>query len=373
MSPSLIKAITARAPRLIQGGTQLYNKATSELKDLPNKALNNPQITGAIAGGALGGTAGYFLADLFWDDPSRAQKLITGVTGLLIGGAGGALAMHELHKKAPNTGVRQIQSQRKLPTQKQKQIQAPRNEESSVTTGTDTGTGSTTVDSTATDSLAQQEAQQQAILLSKYENPLYSVYKGIPHDSLSPLARNAAKVIGYIRDASPSLDTKDAVRNVASGGTSLVSLFLTSYLSNRYIMDFFNNIGDKAKIKSILLNAGIKDKDISKIFKPYWTTTRSGLRKLYTSLLNNQALTPQNKAQLITDVGGKHLASKFRIRGKGYRNPLGTLISAIFSIAAASQAGRHVNNALGNNRERQDTIISVNQALGGNEQQKQWQ
>lgn len=47
-------------------------------------------IAGIATGGILGGTAGYFLADAFWDQPSRLQKLITGVSGLLIGSALGA-------------------------------------------------------------------------------------------------------------------------------------------------------------------------------------------------------------------------------------------------------------------------------------------
>lgn len=43
-----------------------------------------------LSGGAIGGTSGYLLADAFWNDPSRTQKIISGVTGLIIGSIAGA-------------------------------------------------------------------------------------------------------------------------------------------------------------------------------------------------------------------------------------------------------------------------------------------
>lgn len=165
-----------------------------------NLIPKNPEVTGALAGSLLGGTAGTFLADAFWDQPTRIQRLISGVTGLIIGGAGGLAAVKTLNrKKQPNA-------------------------------------------LTLTKEMSPQEAQQ----LGKWQK----AWKGIDDPDEGNIASSAgASIMHRLRNASPVSQDGDISWSTATLGA--LGGAAGKYGFTRYVQQGFQNARDFRNLKQI--------------------------------------------------------------------------------------------------------------------------
>lgn len=246
------------------------------------------QAASILAGGAIGGTAGYFLADAFWDDPTRVQRMISSVTGLIIGGAGGAIASSSLEDK-PNKGL--LASKKDL-------------------------------------------TKEDLAKMNDWEAAWHGYYKP---DTDNGAAKTLARIMYTVRGATPITDEGQV--SIPGTATAIATPFVAKPFFDRYVTEYFRNAADLRHISD--LNDPAVEQALKKI--PWWKklpiTSRNVVNTVVADIQNNPAA---NKAS-------QNLARKVsqRLRGKG--GVKGQLFTGALTTLATLLASKGVQDLSGAN------------------------
>lgn len=264
---------------------------SQEKKD--NKA--GSQAASILAGGAIGGTAGYFLADAFWDDPTRVQRLISSVTGLIIGGAGGAIASGSLEDK-PNKGL--LASKKDL-------------------------------------------TKEDLAKMNDWEAAWHGYYKP---DTDNGTAKTLARLMYTVRGATPITDEGQV--SIPGTATAIATPFVAKPFFDRYVTEWFRNAAD-LRAMSDINDDGVKDalKKIPrwKRFLPF--TTRSVVNTVNNAVQNNAGISKAHQ----------HLVKTIANRTRGKGGAKGQLFSGALTILATLFASKGAQDISGANDQLRST------------------
>lgn len=256
------------------------------------KALNlvpkNAEASGALAGGLIGGTAGHFLADAFWDQPTRLQRLISGVTGLIIGSAGGLATVKLLNKKNQPNALTSIKD------------------------------------------MKPEQAQQLGIW--------QKAWKGIDDpDQGNTLSSITASIMHRLRNASPVDQNGDFSYSTAIAGVA--GGLGAKHGFTRYVQQGFQNARDfrelQRKAKANNQNLGVKNSDLDQIF-----LRRKKLNKILDTINSTMPAKSRTLRQVNTVRGyipnHKHLWRSNRSKRLGRIGHGAGLLSALISATTAA-------------------------------------
>ena len=259
-----------------------------EKKDSKAGSQAGSQAASILAGSAIGGTAGYFLADAFWDDPTRVQRLISSVTGLIIGGAGGAIAAGSLEDK-PNKGL--LAGKKDL-------------------------------------------TKEDLAKMNDWEAAWHGYYKP---DTDNGTAKTLARLMYTVRGATPITDEGQV--SIPGTATAIATPFITAPLFSRYVTESARNAADLRALSDIN-DTGVKDalKNISwwKRFTPF--TSRSAVNNVNTAVQSNTAISDAIKKRV------NRIAMRTRGKG-GAKGQIFTSALTLLATLFASKTAQDISGA----------------------------